>query len=416
MSEDRAGQLELLEANSTERLSEIDSFDGIPAFIFDVPDTIAALGYGSHQFFRYYGKFPSRVGREIIEHHTGSGDHVLDCYSGSGTTLVEAQIAGSPSAGIDINPLAVLACNVKTGYFDYEELQDGFEWLTARLTKTPAINPPGAAETKLHKWFEPEAIRELAEIRAAIISMPESAARRFLTVTYLAIVRRTSRAFDGEVRPHINVNKRSRSPIEAFAAKYKDMLGGLKELDSLRSPGVRSTSVIGDNRSSNSFELSTGGSVVDLIVAHPPYLNSFNYLQVYGLEFAWAEGLPDVWGGWTLEDIKRLESRAWPATDQRIVESYYADMRATAATALTWLRPGGTFAFVIGDATIRGKLEPVVHKTKLLMQDIGYEPEKVWFRTTHYGIGKYAYRHRADYHGEATKRDGVIFFRRPERT
>ena len=102
-----------------DRLQPAGTFDESPAYSLDISETIPQLGYGSHQFFRYYGKFPSILGREIISRHTSPGDRVLDFYSGSGTTQVEAQIAGLESFGVDINPLAVHASNVKTGYFDY---------------------------------------------------------------------------------------------------------------------------------------------------------------------------------------------------------------------------------------------------------------------------------------------------------
>jgi hypothetical protein len=46
-------------------------------------------------------------------------------------------------------------------------------------------------------------------------------------------------------------------------------------------------------------------------------------------------------------------------------------------------------------------------------QDVGFTLEKIIYRTTHYGVGKYAYNHRADYHGDSGgKKDGVLIFRR----
>src|SRR6266487_96846 len=103
-----------LDRGSKDRLTGAGEFRGVPAFVLDVSETIPQLGYGSHQFFRYYGKFPSVVGREIIAEFATDGQPVLDCYAGCGTTLVEAQSAGHVSFGVDLNPLAILACNVKT--------------------------------------------------------------------------------------------------------------------------------------------------------------------------------------------------------------------------------------------------------------------------------------------------------------
>ena len=96
----------------------------------DVSETISELSYLTHDYFRYYGKFPSKVAKYIID--TMIADHVIspktdfifDNYNGSGTTLVEAKIAGFSSGGIDINPFGVLAANVKTHNYDEEALRN----------------------------------------------------------------------------------------------------------------------------------------------------------------------------------------------------------------------------------------------------------------------------------------------------
>jgi hypothetical protein len=396
-----------------ERLTELPKFRDTDAFIMDIPETIPQLGYGSHQFFRYYGKFPSILGREIVKGFATPGLPVLDCYAGSGTTLVEAQIAGYTSSGIDINPLGALACNVKTNYFGRAELDAAFAELLSR-SLDPLTKPWRPAETKdskLNKWFSEHAIDELGKIRAALNSLPVSPEREFLTVCFLAIIRRCSNAFDGEVRPHINQEKRPRNPVAALKDKYADMVAGLGELDSLRPQGVESVTVTGDNRDPDQYpRLSPMGA--GLVVAHPPYLNSFNYLHAFSLEFMWAENLSEVWSTRTLAEIQQIESKAWPATNASILEKYYADLDAAVVAANANLAGGGVMAMVIGDATIRGHLEAVHLKAWDLMENAGLKPLQVWFRTTHYGIGKYAYSHRADYHGAAEKKDAILFFRK----
>ena len=59
------------------------------------------------------------------------------------------------------------------------------------------------------------------------------------------------------------------------------------------------------------------------------------------------------------------------------------------------------------------KLIPVIEKTIELVKLVGYKLEEINYRTTHYGLGKYAYSHRADYHGkQVEKRDGIIIFKK----
>jgi hypothetical protein len=256
----------------TERLSLVGEFDGVPAFELDVPETIPALGYGSHQFFRYYGKFPSVVGKEIVRRHSRPHEAVLDSYAGSGTTLVEAQIAGRPSFGLDLNPLAVLASGVKTGYYDTNELRALRKELEVEVQASDARLPQvqGWSAEKLRKWFRHEAQLELAQLRNCLLARSNGPTRAFLIAAFLAIVRRTSNAYDGEVRPHVNPEKRPRSPIAAFFRKLDEMIRGLGDLDSRRPPGVPSASAIGDNRDSTTFASLLGQTRAGLLVAHPP--------------------------------------------------------------------------------------------------------------------------------------------------
>lgn len=396
-----------------QRFAEAPDFRGVPAKVFDVPETISAMGYGSHQFFRYYGKFPSLVGKEIVEQFAMPGYAILDNYSGSGTTQVEAQIGGYKSYGVDINPLAVLASNVKTSYFNAQELQKFYRVVVeqAHEESAPCFVPREMSASKLNKWFSAEAQTQLGRLRAAIDLLPSCSAKDFITVCFLAIVRRCSRAFDGEVRPHVNKDKKQQMPLTVFSRKFKEMVQGLHELNSLRPDGIKSKTVLGDNRLERTFQ--GFDRDVGLIVSHPPYLNSFNYLQVFSLEFAWAEGMEAIWQGWTPQEIRRLEQKAWPATNPEIVAGYYESVQQSTDTARQVLVPGGALAIVVGDATIRGELEPVHEKIWDSVADLGMEPCEMWYRTTHYGIGKYAYSHRADYHGVADKKDVIMFFRRP---
>jgi hypothetical protein len=404
-------QFSLEPAGERSRLSQVEDVRAVPTFLLDVPETIPQLGYGSHQYFRYYGKFPSVVGAAIIGRFARPGTSVLDCYAGSGTSLVEAQISGLQSFGVDINPLAVLASNVKTSYVDAGQIAGATDRLVNRAERvTSTWLPTGRPDGWLNKWFSPTSQEQLGRLRVALNSETDTVVSDFLTVAFLGIVRRCSNAFDGEVRPHVNQSKRPRIPFAAFRDKVADMLAGLEELDRMRPPGITSTTVIGDNRASESYAVASDASV-GLVIAHPPYLNSFNYLQVFSLEFAWAEGLPRLWNDWTMADVREAEHKAWPATNSSLVDKYYLDIEATTKASTALLEEGGVFSIVIGDATIRGELEAVHERVIDRVEGLGLQLIELWYRTTHYGIGKYAYASRADYHGDATKKDAVLFFK-----
>lgn len=101
----------------------------------EVKETISELSYLTHNYLGYYGKFPSKVGKHILSELLQKGkidpgkDFVFDSFVGSGTSLVEAKLAGFDSAGVDSNPFAVLASKVKLCNYSISEL----ECIKARL-------------------------------------------------------------------------------------------------------------------------------------------------------------------------------------------------------------------------------------------------------------------------------------------
>lgn len=70
--------------------------------------------YLTHYMHPYKGKFHPKLARSLLNIVCPQDDAlVLDNFSGSGTTLVEAQWLGIESVGVDINPLSALMSDVK---------------------------------------------------------------------------------------------------------------------------------------------------------------------------------------------------------------------------------------------------------------------------------------------------------------
>jgi len=68
----------------------------------------------THDLHAFPAKFPPQLPRKFIDGLTQPGDVVLDPMVGSGTTLLEAVLAGRCAVGFDIDPLALRLCNAKT--------------------------------------------------------------------------------------------------------------------------------------------------------------------------------------------------------------------------------------------------------------------------------------------------------------
>lgn len=441
----------VLEENPYYQMSKIN-IEQYPIEFWDVNETITELAYLTHSYFRYYGKFPSKIGKLIVEDLDGRGlinskeDFVLDNYAGSGTTLVEAKLRGYDSFGIDINPFAVLACKVKTRNYDVASLRRYWTTLSNEIiaynhyflnpeellllfaetdAETIKAIQQEVANFKLknadaEKWFSPASITGLAIIKRLLLKRVANEERDFFELAFFAIIRRVSTAFDGEVRPHVNKSKRERNVAEAYVKKVSEMINLMDEWNRVTSPEVSSGAILCNNASLenvtayiNTLKNSTKKQL-GLVVSHPPYLNCFDYIPVFKLKFMWAAGFEDIFFGYDYKSIKDMEIKSYPASSPENIEKYFSHNQKVYQIIFDNLRSGGYCCVVIGDCTLQNNLFEVHKAFITMLEKIGFTTDKISYRSTSYGIGQYAYRHRADYNeDEERKKDGVLFFRKP---
>ena len=157
------------------------------------------------------------------------------------------------------------------------------------------------------------------------------------------------------------------------------------------------------------------GKRLGLAVSHPPYLNCFDYVPVYKLEFMWASGFEEIYGELDYKTVKAREIRSYPAAKDGCINDYFERNLRASRIVYDCLKPGGYCCMVIGDCTIKQELFPV-HKLFIRgLESLGYDIDRVIYRSTSYGTGRYAYRHRAGYtDGPGAKQDAIIFARKPE--
>lgn len=415
----------------------------------DVSETISELSYLTHDYFRYYGKFPSKVAKYIIDTAKNKGiisadeDFIFDNYNGSGTSLVEAKIAGFESGGIDINPFGVLASNVKTRNLNEYVLQGKFESLIAnlkalvrsedqqsifslngisketergiaRINKQIYIDFPD-----VDKWFDADVIYELSAIKHLLLQMQLDEYREFFSLGFFSIIRRVSKAYDAEVRPHVNPKKRKRSAFDTYEKKLGDMISTMRSWNNATKQETASYAFLCDNSDATAvkdkidFLKEQYKKSLGLVISHPPYLNCFDYIPVYKLKFLWAFGFDEIYGQLSYQEIRREEIRSYPASNDTFINNYFEHNIAAYKIIYDNLKDGGYCCVVIGDCTINSKLFSVHKMLIKAMEEIGYTVEKITYRSTAYGMGRYAYQHRADYNDKiGGKQDAIIFFKK----
>jgi hypothetical protein len=439
----------ILNDNKYYKLSNYQIDDNYNVEFWNIDETISELAYLTHDYFRYYGKFPSKVGKNIIadlltsEAINKDTDFIFDNYEGSGTSLVEAKLAGFDSVGIDINPFAVLASRVKTYNLNIDTLRNRWEYFSNILStyinyynntnvlQNIEVDPVVLDKiTKIEKdvyiqfgdvtkWFDENIIKDLAIIKTLLLELDYDRYREFFSLAFFAIIRRVSKAHDGEVRPHVNLKKRKRQVLEAYMKKVNEMVRTMNEWNRATDNTIYSESYLSSNTDEDSINTILNetknhlGKNLGLVISHPPYLNCFDYIPIYKLKFQWAHGFKEIFGVLDLNQIKNNELKSYPVNNHKIVDQYFENNRKVYEIAYNNLRNDGYCCVVIGDCTVKKQLFSIHKGFIKLMEEIGFTVEKICYRSTHYGLGKYAYDFRADYHLEDEgKKDAIIYFKK----
>ncbi len=177
--------------------------------------------YG-HGLFQYPGMMVPQVARSILEQACSVHpdiDRVGDPFSGSGTILTESMMRGLAFSGIDINPLAVLLCRVKSGPFFIGALKEKTKELNARIDSDRRWAIEAHFQNR-DKWFTRDVQISLSKVRRAIGKEDALWARRFFWVALAETVRTTSNSRMSTYKLHIrnqeDIEGRICDPVGTF--------------------------------------------------------------------------------------------------------------------------------------------------------------------------------------------------------
>jgi hypothetical protein len=124
-----------------------------------------------HRLHPYLGKYIPQLVEIFLRKYFKPGQTVLDPFSGSGTTLVQAQELGINSVGFDISEFNVKLGEVKTADYNIPllktEIADILKQMEGNLFSGNVDVDKLVKESNdyLRQWFAPEALRQLLLFR-----------------------------------------------------------------------------------------------------------------------------------------------------------------------------------------------------------------------------------------------------------
>lgn len=283
-----------------------------------------------HDLHEYKGKFNPQMARALINVFGTDADLVIDPYSGSGTTAVEALRLGKAALGIDMNPLASWMTSVKARVISHQnprELAQSFEQLSrvvrADLVAQPGVGKstyaklwtPGAVEY-LQRWFPPETLDPMAQALVQIDGRDDVPAD-LLRLAISSVAREASWQLPEDLRirrrPETWTPPRYGTLLEPALQRVERALAECVRLGN-QVGGVNLTVVPGDARAVHEVEAATAVER-KVIVTSPPYATALPYIDTDRLSLV-ALGLAQP------ADVKVLEgeltgSREWGPKEAR---------------------------------------------------------------------------------------------------
>ena len=85
---------------------------------------------------KYWGKKPFNEISKFIEKYSEPNETVMDCFCGSGVTLIEAVKAGRKAVGVDLNPIAIKLAHASLTAVNIDEINKIFENIKTTLQET----------------------------------------------------------------------------------------------------------------------------------------------------------------------------------------------------------------------------------------------------------------------------------------
>lgn len=365
--------------------------------------------YATHVIHSFPAKFPPQLPRLFIENLTCPGEIVLDPMAGSGTTLLEAYLAGRRAIGLDIDPLALRIAAVKVQPVNAERILKTMQKILQNVDQ--ALNGTGEAQFRaefqaafdeetrqfISYWFSPSVSRTLFYIKKEISALEEPALRLFFEIVFSSLIITKSGgvsfALDlAHTRPHrakVVYDEQGNeilrdAPENISPARLKLLTKTLRlvlpEFEkrvraNLRGEvGIQTEVPTPYVLTGNAQKMPLANDTVDLIVTSPPYAsNAIDYMRAHKFSL--------VWLGYPLAVLSRHRHQyigddgadvsgetIFPTTVQDIlvalekkdrnkmlaVRRYYREMKIVLSEMYRVLRPGKSAILVVGTSIIRG--------------------------------------------------------------
>jgi excisionase family DNA binding protein len=330
----------------------------------------------------------------------GSGDLIIDPFSGGGSTLLAAKQYGLNSAGFEVNPFSYFLSKVKTAnYTDELELIQELLTKLRALSLDPKYQPELPALSISQKAFEMHDLAKLMQLRDWVNKIEADKVRDLYFLAWLSLLEEFSnyrKAGNG-----LKIRKSFKHKVEhdiqnAFVKRMEVMVQDIEHSTSGNEPEIyRKTSL-------NLIDELKAGMARGVIFS-PPYANCFDYTEIYKIELWFGQFVHEY------PDLKKLRgetlrshlNRAYDSTepivseelepilselkgkqlwDKKIpymVNGYFQDMEQVLKQCYKALEKNGFCCVIVSNSAYAGVIVPTDLIIAAMAEKIGFKIDKI---------------------------------------
>lgn len=352
----------------------------------------------THCYHSYPAMMIPQVARTLIDEFKPKGklDLIFDPYMGSGTTLVEACLAGADSVGTDLNPLARLMSKVKSTHYDEKELRMELSAIQADLVfyREEMVKDRNFDRISNYTfWYSEANLLKLSFLQQLISEHCRDKNQDFFLLALSEVVREVSFTRNGEFKRYRmtkeSINRFNPDVFGLFERKVLRNIGGLQQFN-CDANGAKASVYDFNSTFGIPQEILPAGSV-DMVVTSPPYGDShttvaygqfsrwanewFGYENAASLDNLLMGGKRTKQENYTTRSIRREldEIRALDEKRYWEVVSFLNDYSASIANVADTVRSGGVVCYVVGDRRVKNVQIPLDYFTAEMFMVHGFE-------------------------------------------
>jgi DNA modification methylase len=402
-------------------------------------DISNAIDYHSLPRFRWYGYkegFSPNLVKEAIEKvEIGETDYILDPFNGNGTVTLTASINNIKSVGIEVNPFVSFMSNTKLENCSNKNFSKDIYNVLSKAYKGK-ISPLNSFSTfseqsGKNKWlFDHDVLNSFEGGWQAIKKFPDEQRKIFQLSLIGAAMDNCNAVKDGKCLKYRNNWQNRNFNKNTFIKSLEERL--LKNKEDLDNSIIKQKAIIINNDARKVIRLLP--NKYKLCITSPPYLNSFDYTDIYRpelflgqfittqkelrelrfktirshVEITLPKPISNTFGEIYHSVHKKISNsdNNWSKQIPVMIQSYFEDIEKVLINLLLKIQKDGELWLVVANSVYVGVEIPV----DLILAEIG---TRNGWKLKRIEVLRYIYRRKTKYCGDIDKlRESLIVFKK----